>query len=128
PPALDREGLAAALRVYLEDAAREGGPTYDIRNDFRTEPQGETRTVLYRIAQEALNNARRHGRANLVDVRLDEWEGGFRVRIRDDGQGFSLAAVESPVAGHIGITAMRERAELAGGWWRAQTTPGAGTT
>ena len=127
PPVLDREGLAPAIRMYLDEVLRDSPFTYGVENRFESEPGPETRMILYRIAQEALNNVRKHARANRVDVLLGESQGGFLVRIEDDGQGFRLDGPSGPRPGHLGLTAMRERAELAGGWWRGSSTPGKGT-
>lgn len=128
PPVLDREGLAPAIRMYLDEVLRDCAFTYGVENRFESEPGPEIRTILYRIAQEALNNVRKHARATRVDVLLEEREGGFLVRIEDDGRGFGLDGASGPVPGHLGLTAMRERAELAGGWWRGSSSPGKGTT
>ncbi len=92
------------------------------------EPSPELRTVLFRIAQEALANARKHARARTVRVELAEREGGVVLRVRDDGIGFRVGAVGPPVAGHLGLPSMRERAQMAGGWCRVDSSPGAGTT
>ncbi len=127
PPVLDREGLAPAIRMYLDEVLRDSPITHGVENRFESEPGPETRTILYRIAQEALNNVRKHARAHRVDVLLEESHGGFLVRIEDDGQGFRLDGASGPVPGHLGLTAMRERAELAGGWWRGSSVQGAGT-
>ena len=128
PPVLDREGLAPALRVYLDELSRETGLAYEIDNRLMVEPAEDTRRILYRITQEALTNVRKHARARRVTVALDEEERGFRVRVRDDGQGFSMDSREEQSLGHLGFTAMRERAELAGGWWRVASAPREGTT
>jgi signal transduction histidine kinase len=128
PPVLDREGLAPALRMYLEEASRDGAVTFQLSNRFETEPPPETRTILYRIALEALSNVRKHAGARSIHVILEEFDRGYLVRIRDDGAGFVMDPLSDPLPGHLGLTAMRERAELAGGWWRAASAPGAGTT
>ena len=128
PPVLDREGLAPALRMYLEEVARDSGVTFQLSNRFDHEPPPETRTILYRIALEALSNVRKHAAAGSIDVILEEIDCGYLVRIRDDGAGFVMDPLSDPMPGHLGLTAMRERAELAGGWWRAASSPPAGTT
>jgi signal transduction histidine kinase len=128
PPVLDREGLAPALRVYLDELSKETGLWYEIDNQLTVEPPGETRRILYRITQEALTNVRKHARARRVIVSLHEEERGFRVRVRDDGQGFVMREPEEQAPGHLGFTAMRERAEIAGGWWRVASAPQVGTT
>jgi signal transduction histidine kinase len=126
PPILDREGLAPALRVHLEEIAQDAGISFNLTNGFDGEPPPESRRILYRIALEALSNVRKHSCAGLVDVTLEEIEWGYLVRVSDDGIGFDPPT--DPAPGHLGLTAMRERAELAGGWWRVTTAPGAGTT
>ena len=83
--------------------------------------------MLFRIAQEALANVRKHSEATSVRVFVEERDGGFAIRLEDDGRGFILdEAGES--AGHLGLPAMRERAQLAGGWCRVHGMPGTGTT
>jgi PAS domain S-box-containing protein len=127
PPVLDQEGLSAALRMYLEEAAGHSGPTrYRLDDQLLAQPQQETRLIIYRIAQEALTNIRKHAEAENATVTLSEGKGGYLVRIQDDGLGFT--AVEAgPTPGHLGLSSMRERAELAGGWLRIDSSPGKGT-
>jgi signal transduction histidine kinase len=127
PPALDREGLTPPLRALLDQLQEEAG--LRVRLEARTagEPPPEVRAVLYRIVQEALANVRKHARATSVSVLLEEREGGFGVRVEDDGEGFASGDM-GPLPGHLGLPGMRERAELAGGWSRVNSAPGAGTT
>jgi signal transduction histidine kinase len=128
PPALDRDGLAAVLRQSLQRVADEAGVVATFEHHLGCEPVAETRIIVYRIAQEALANVRKHARAQSVKMQLEEQGGGIITRIRDDGDGFDAERrVDSP-AGHMGLTAMRERAELAGGWLKVGSSPGAGTS
>ncbi|MBI2237725.1 MAG: PAS domain-containing protein, partial [Actinobacteria bacterium] len=127
PRALDEDGLAAALRLYLGQLCDGTGIHYSLDNRLVEEPPQEARIMLYRIAQEALANARKHARAENLDVTLAQQDGGFLVRIRDDGTGFERPEADRSPAGHLGLTSMRERAEMAGGWWRVESTPGVGT-
>jgi PAS domain S-box-containing protein len=128
PPSLDRDGLGAALQLYLDAMGRsaEGGPTWHLEDGFLTEPSSETRAMLYRIAQEALTNARKHAKATHVDVALSEESGGYRLTVSDDGAGFTPNE-SPPQPGHLGLTAMRERAEIAGGTFGVVSSPGQGT-
>jgi signal transduction histidine kinase len=128
PPALDREGLTPALRDYLEKMTEEDGARYTLENKLVAEPATEARVIVYRIAQEALVNVRKHARASNVDVLLDEREGGVFVTIQDDGRGFEAEVANVGIPGHLGLTAMRERAEMAGGWFKIDTRPGGGTS
>jgi PAS domain S-box-containing protein len=125
PPALDREGLAAALRVYLSGA--EGGPEFSIEDGLEAEPPPEIRTVLFRIAQEAIVNVRKHAGADRLRVALVSEEGGVRMSISDDGRGFDTGGMAAPAPGHLGLPTMIERAELAGGWCRVRSATGEGT-
>jgi signal transduction histidine kinase len=75
---------------------------------------------------EALNNVEKHAHATRVTVVAEEADGGLRVEIADDGKGF-VVAESVRVPGHIGLVAMRERVQLAGGWCRIESEPGAGT-
>jgi PAS domain S-box-containing protein len=129
PPALDRDGLAVALRQYLGELAREGGFQFGMENRLMEEPPIEARTRLYRIAQEALTNVRKHAQATQVEVLLDERDGGTLVQIKDNGIGFSPGEAGSrALPGHLGLNSMQERAELARGWWRVDSAPGRGAT
>jgi signal transduction histidine kinase len=81
--------------------------------------------VLKNIA-EALNNVEKHSRATKVTVVAESVDGGVRIEVADDGTGF-VASESARIPGHIGLVAMRERAQLAGGWCHVASDPGAGT-
>lgn len=81
--------------------------------------------VLKNIA-EALNNVEKHARATKVTVVAESVDGGVRIEVADDGTGF-VASESARIPGHIGLVAMRERAQLAGGWCHVASEPGAGT-
>jgi signal transduction histidine kinase len=126
PPTLDEEGLGVAIRQYLNE--RE--PEFDYRVDdlLAEQPPAETRIVLYRIAQEAITNAYKHASASNVTVKIEDHEGGFSVEIKDDGLGFGGEVPTVSAPGHLGLSSMRERAELAGGRCDIHSLPGEGTT
>jgi PAS domain S-box-containing protein len=129
PAQLDDDGLAAALREYLAETARQGGLAAELRDDLEREPPAEARVIAYRICQEALTNARVHARATRVEVRLEESRGGLLVTVADDGEGFDPDRVrDTPRRGHVGLTSMSERATLADGWCRVDSHPGGGAT
>lgn len=125
PRSLNGGGLADALREYL-DRVNGDGVAYELENHLVEEPPLETRIVAFRIAQEALSNVRKHAGATQVTVRLAPRDGGFLVRIEDDGAGFDPTALEPARPGHLGLASMRERAEMAGGWCRVDSSPGSG--
>ena len=83
-------------------------PEYELRDRLTREPSPRTRASLYRIAKEALTNARKHSRAAHVTMTLEEWGEGFLVQIEDDGIGFEVAGRPDSPPGHLGLTSMQE--------------------
>jgi signal transduction histidine kinase len=126
PPALDYAGLGAAIEVYVETAFEEELELV-IDDELEEQPPIETREILYRIVQEALANCRKHARASRIDVTIRRHRQGVQVRVADDGAGFDGRELEVSRPGHLGVSAMRERAEMAGGWCTITSTPGKGT-
>jgi PAS domain S-box-containing protein len=126
PPALDEAGLSAALKESLEQARTDAGFRFEIEDELESDLSAETRTIAYRVAQEAISNVRKHAAADNVRLRISGEDGGILVRISDDGKGVDLGSL-APEVGHVGLRAMQERAELAGGWLRIESEPGAGT-
>ena len=128
PPELDRDGLAAALHSALEHVLGAFGIESTLDCRLETEPNPECRAIAYRIAQEALANVRKHACADTVDVSVEQKGDGVLVRVVDDGIGFDVeAATRRQLPGHLGVVAMTERAELAGGWLTVSSEPGNGT-
>lgn len=127
PPALDREGLASAVRQYLAQRFDADGPDITLDDHLAHEPPPECRIILYRVLQEALTNVRKHARATSITIDLTTDGAGVRVRVDDDGIGFDPE--DHPLLpGHLGLQAMRERAQMGGGWFRLESVPGKGTT
>ena len=128
PPALEAHGIAAALQAFLAQIAEDAGLEYTLDDRLRMEPEPEARTVVYRIAQEAVSNVCKHARANRIDVVLSEYDGGVLVEIKDDGAGFDATRSRQAPPGHLGLLVMQERAEQSGGWCTVESEPGHGTT
>jgi PAS domain S-box-containing protein len=126
PTALDRDGLVATLRLYLDHAAVDAGWTPVVHDGLHADPSPELRTLLYRSFQEAVTNVRKHARATRIDVVVERARGGITLRVQDDGVGFDVAEAMVPRPGHMGLTTMIERAELLGGWCRVSSSPGEG--
>jgi len=125
PPALDELGIVDAVESLVEDA-RADVPQVTFTHaasGHRLPPQIET--VVFRIAQEALTNARRHAAARRVDVALQRTQDRVVVRVVDDGQGFDPEAVPED---RFGLEGIRQRCRLLGGEARIASAPGAGTT
>ena len=128
PASLDRDELVPALRLYLEHTAKTTGWQIEVRDALNAEPGPDTRALLYRIAQEAVANARKHAEATRVEIDVASAADGVSVRVHDDGRGFVPDLTASPEPGHLGLSTMVERAELVGGWARVSSSPGTGTT
>jgi signal transduction histidine kinase len=126
PGSLLDEGLSGALRrVAAAMASRYRGVDIECSVDPEPELPVATKEALYRIAQEALRNALRHGRPRRVAVRLLAAAGSVTLEVSDDGDGFD-SAVPSP--GRLGLVSMRERAARAGGRLQLTSAPARGTT
>lgn len=121
PAALERHGLAAAIRAELAELREERGAAASLEDRFIGTLPVEVRTIAYRICREAISNARRHSKARRVEVTCDDLKGGLLVKIRDDGIGIPPEVVANPEPGHLGLPAMFERADLAGGWLRVHS-------
>jgi PAS domain S-box-containing protein len=126
PPSLERDGLAAALRDTVRELEAETGIDATLVDRLVTEPSVDLRAAAYRIAQEALVNVRKHAAARHVEILVETRADGLMLRVHDDGSGFDRQTAGA--AGHLGLPAMRERAEMVGGHVRIDTAPGRGTT
>ena len=124
PPALDWAGVGSALRLYLEETKERFGLAYRLESRLIDEPPEDVRLVVYRIAQEAITNTRKHAEASSVEVTLSSRDGGVAVTVRDDGKGIQ----SPPGTRNFGLAGMRERAEAAGGRLRIDSAPGEGTS
>jgi signal transduction histidine kinase len=130
PAALDQLGVGPALSALVDRVQSEADVTIDLRIDFavrgnsgkgRLVPQLED--TIYRVVQESLNNAVRHGGADRAIVEIFEEEGEMTVRVADDGAGFDP---DAPSAGY-GLTGMGERIALAGGELNVSSGPSGST-
>jgi signal transduction histidine kinase len=100
-------------------------PRLDLRDLPERAPLA-VKIALYRIVQEALNNAWRHAPGAAVSISLTGTDGGLRLEIADDGPGFDAAAMNG-AEDQLGLFGMRERAESLGGEFRLTSGPGDGT-
>lgn len=125
PSTLDDFGLIDTLKRHIRDLEEDVDCSVDFSADLPDQPLPPAmETTVYRIVQEALNNAKKHAAPEHVDVELSHTGEEFRIRVSDDGRGFDL---DSVMGEGIGMSAMRERAELAGGWFDIESSPGGGT-
>ena len=131
PPALQRFGLAAALRSHA-DRLRDRTPDLDLETELPDDcgPLSDTHALaLFRVAQEALNNAVQHGNADHIRMQLRCPSDVVDLKIRDDGDGFAPPTDWNSLAeeDHYGLIGMRERADAIGAELDIDSTPGEGT-
>lgn len=130
PAALDDLGLAAAIEALCERASRRGleiDHSIELAYEQGREPTrhtAELETALYRIIQEALTNASKHGHATRAVIEILETPTTVQLTVRDDGAGFDPATSTDG----FGLLGMRERVELRHGTLQVQSSPGSGTT
>jgi two-component system sensor histidine kinase DegS len=128
PPVLDQLGLNGAIMDSVQHIQTLTGLEIQTSLDAPDErlTEGE-RTVALRVAQEALQNVRKHGAATIVVVstRLDgdDWV----LEVRDDGRGFDVGAIAARGRRNFGLQFMRERAELIGARFDVRSRPDGGT-
>ena len=125
-----------ALESELPDALREAAAhVFDdtdvdwavVERDAGALPR-TVRVSAYRIAREALVNARKHSGARTVRVTVESAPGGVEVRVVDDGTGVRGAGGGEDARRRSGVVGMRDRAAASGGWWRSDPGPdGVGT-
>ena len=93
----------------------------EFKENVAARPPAEVEREVYRIAQEALNNAIKHSQADRIDVELSSSDGMVNLLVADDGKGFDPAAAQLR-ATTLGITSMEERAEALNGVLRIESS------
>ena len=129
PQILDDLGLEAALRWLVRTAAETHGLGVALDYDAADgEPDADRRTLVFRLAQEALANVARHAGATRVDVSFRCSRASATLAVRDDGHGCDLAAATArgSAGSSSGLGGMRERVRLYGGVLQLESAPGAG--
>jgi signal transduction histidine kinase len=119
--------LAEAIHDRLTALKTHTGIEPDLNLSLPKRIPEPVRSVVFRNIAEAISNVEKHANATRVAVKAHRVDGGIEVSITDNGSGF-IVAESLYMPGHLGLLAMRERAQLAGGWCRYETEPGAGTT
>jgi signal transduction histidine kinase len=130
PAVLDDLGLIPALHSFAKIFSKRTRIRVHL-NVFAGVEQLENgqRTVLYRVAQEALTNVGRHAKASRVEVAIQKLPGSARMEIKDNGKSFQVDRVlNSRGNKRLGLLGMRERVEMIGGTFCVESAPGQGTT
>jgi GAF domain-containing protein/HAMP domain-containing protein len=125
PPLLEQEGLVPALQTRLEAVEGRSG----LKTEFTVEGEGQLpsdmEAGLYRIAQEALNNALKHAQAHRITVYLRQHKQAVALEITDDGAGFDTTTARGK--GGLGLPGMEERTAELGGQLTIRSSPKEGT-
>ena len=133
PLVLESQGLLAALLAMAEKMRETYDQNVVIEVDPKIIPELEAgkQTIIFYIAEEAVNNARKHAQAAHIWVRLKNIGSEIALlEIQDDGVGFNLGAVDATYdhRGSLGMVNMRERTELVNGVLKIESAEGKGTS
>ncbi len=128
PPELDELGALKALEAHARRLSEEVGVPIRVRPpDSPPKLSPDQRLTLYRVMQEAMNNAVIHGKPTAVDLFVEVEPGRVTGRLEDDGSGFEPERVTTDPQDHMGILRMLERARHSGGKLHIESAPGEGT-
>jgi PAS domain S-box-containing protein len=130
PAVLDDLGLIPALHSFMKNfTAQTGVRAYLTAFAAVEKLEASGRTVLFRIAQEALANVARHAEASRVEVSIQKLPDRVCMKIKDDGKSFSVERTLNANGGkRLGLLGMRERLEMIGGSFEVESSSGKGTT
>jgi len=130
PAVLDDLGLIPALHAYNKSLAEQKNLKIHLTAFAGVEAlESSKRTVLFRVAQEAMTNVIRHARASQVRMSLTKIPGAVRMEINDNGKSFQVGkTLLAKTNKRLGLVGMRERVEMVGGSLTIESAPGRGTT
>jgi PAS domain S-box-containing protein len=127
PSVLDDLGLVEALKAECDRVSRHGELHVDVEaSAVPAALPAAASLCLFRVAQEALNNAARHAHASAVTVLLSSRSSGLELAVRDNGSGFDPEHSRDHAS--LGLSSMRERVRLLQGEFDIESAPGRGTT
>jgi two-component system sensor histidine kinase DegS len=126
PMALDDLGLVPTLKKYLETTEdyNKGTKLYFQSNGNEVRLPGNYETAIFRLVQEAITNAVRHGKASQIEVKVEWLKNHVTLIVKDNGAGFDQSIVKNQSFGLLG---MKERIELVNGEFFINSSPGNGT-
>jgi signal transduction histidine kinase len=130
PALLDDLGLIPALHAFMKSFTKRTGVRTNLTAFAAVERLDVAkRTVLFRVAQEALTNVGRHAQASRVEVIIHKLPDGICMKIKDDGKSFQVDhLLHGKGRKHLGLLGMRERLEMVGGTFEVESALGKGTT
>lgn len=128
PTILDDLGWIPAIRFLAEGISKRNSIPIHIDASVSGRLASATETTLYRVVQEALNNAMKHAKAKSVWIRVWKTRGALFCSVRDDGVGFDISQPRRPPDQKgLGLVAMRERVTAIGGMLHIESAPRRGT-
>lgn len=130
PAMLDDLGLIPALQTFMNCFTEDTGVRTSLKSFGGIEQASDAvRTVLYRVAQEALTNVARHAKASQAEVTIRCIDGCIHMAVTDNGHGFNVDDKSSTKEHQrLGLLGMRERVEMIGGTFCVESAPGHPTT
>jgi signal transduction histidine kinase len=127
PPALEGPGgLEESIRDRLAMLRSVTGIDPELKVDLPDGLPYELKSTVFRQLAEALTNIEKHAGATQVQVILTAIDAGVHGTVVDNGRGF-VVAERNNLPGHMGLLALKERALMAGGWYKIESQPGLGT-
>lgn len=129
PTALDDLGLIPALHSFTRILSKQSGMQIRLIIFAGVEAlDGTTRTVLYRVSQEALTNVAKHAKASQAEISIAKISEAILLRIKDNGKSFNVdRAFYRKGKKRLGLLGMRERVEMVGGVFTIESVRGEGT-
>ena len=127
PMFLEEHGLSAAIKGHVNTIAQssECSVFIDVEEDLHLDKTKQNH--VFRIFQEAINNAAKHSECGKIHIGLSKISGNIELTVEDNGSGFSLEEKHTKNASGIGLKTMSERARLLGGQLAIKSNPGKGT-
>lgn len=126
---LNTYGLSTALARHVERFGEITGIEVEMSNNLNRRLPADTELLMYRLAQEAMANIRKHSQAQHAKITLQILGNTLYLKVADDGKGFDIEGVLSQYddGKHLGLKSMRERVQAAGGDLAIASAPGKGT-
>jgi signal transduction histidine kinase len=130
PAVLDDLGLIPALHSFVKLFSNRTRIHVHLRAFAGVEQlNSDQRTILYRVAQEALTNVSRHAQANRVEINIQKLADGVSMKINDNGKSFQVEkTLNAKGRKRLGLLGMKERLDMVGGRFDIESVPGKGTT
>ncbi len=130
PAVLDDLGLIPALHSFVKLFSQRTRIHVHLKAFAGVEQlNSDQRTILYRVAQEALTNVSRHAQANRVEIDIQKQEDGVSMKISDNGKSFQVEkTLNAKGRKRLGLLGMKERLDMVGGRFEIESVPGKGTT